>query len=1078
MSASLEPMDTSDQPPYTGPPQEQDPNQSNEPIELDVKVPTATDAEEQAEDPNRVEVERLPQTFVEYDEPALEELFERRNAEGLVAQFESVPGLASVFKTDLERGIETSSLAARGEQWGINLLSKKDPATFLEFLLEALEDRVIQILCAAAAISIIFGMTLPNPHTGEVDRSVGWIEGTAIIISVTIVVLVGSINNYQKAKKFEEMEKEQAIKTVEVIRDGEQKSTTTDTLQPGDLLKIEVGMEMTCDALVVRPQGLKMNESAITGEPDLIEKSVDRNPFIISGTFVEEGDALVMVVAIGMRSVQGRLKGALDADSDGTPLQEHLEQLADRIGLMGLVAAIILVVALSLKEIIVVSTRNDRAWSAPQFLNFFLVAVALIAVAIPEGLPLAVTIALAFSMKAMMADNCMVRILASCETMGAATAVCSDKTGTLTLNQMTLVQGYIAGQDFMLDGHGMDKRHDDVQVIAKENVNTELGLTQKLRDLFAEGIALNSTASEVVREGVRVWTGNKTEMGMLKFLALIGKDYEQIRTSANDAHSYPFSSAKKRMTTLVRTSKAADAPCTVHAKGASEAILAECKHMFNAAGDVVAMTAVDRSKIEDQLSGMARQANRTIGIAVGKKPLEVGPEYPKEDPTDELVWLGVVGIQDPMRSEVPHAVQSCTSAGLTVRMVTGDNILTAIAIAKNCGIYAENGFDLAMTGPDFRWMADNQRETLKTLVPRLRVLARSSPSDKHVLVGLLQEQGEVVAVTGDGTNDAPALKLADVGFAMNSGTDIAKGAADMVLLDDNFASVVNAVRWGRSVNDNVKKFLQFQLTINVAGVLLTLIGSLASEHSKEPFTPVQMLWLNMIMDTLAALSLATELPEEACMTRSPVYKQAPLLTNRMRVFIGFHAFIQVLVILLVLFLGHRWFETVDFPEICNNINGEVRYEYCKHKCEEVGGVLDGKYCQQGRVHSAMIFNIFIFFQVFNVANSRKIYGEMNPLEGVTTRSRTLVIIFGVIALLQALAVEFAGEFMSVTGLSAREWGICIGFASIEIVAGIICRFIPVTDTIPEEIIEHDENIAKIRAECEANPGEGIYTVQK
>jgi len=370
------------------------------------------------------------------------------------------------------------------------------------------------------------------------------------------------------------------------------------------------------------------------------------------------------------------------------------------------------------------------------------------------------------------------------------------------------------------------------------------------------------------------------------------------------------------------------------------------------------------------------------------------------------------------------------------------------------------------------------------LLPRLRVLARSSPTDKNVLVGLLQELGEVVGVTGDGTNDAPALKKADVGFAMASGTDIAKGASDMVLLDDNFASVVNAIRWGRAVNDNVKKFLQFQLAINVAGVMLTLIGSLASPTSKEPFSPVQLLWLNLIMDTLAALSLATELPEEACLHRKPVYKQAPLITNRMRCFIAVHGAFQFAMIITLMFVGQRWFETVDNPKECdqdfNVVNNTYLRKFCEDSCKSVGGVMDGRYCQQGRIHSCMIFNIFIWFQIFNVINARKIYGELNPLEGVTTRSQNLLGIFFLIGGLQALAVEVTGEFMSTIGLTGRQWGICIGFGALELVVGILQRFIPVHDYVPEEVVEKEESIAKERADmirvhsATIAPGEAPY----
>jgi len=399
-------------------------------------------------------------------------------------------------------------------------------------------------------------------------------------------------------------------------------------------------------------------------------------------------------------------------------------------------------------------------------------------------------------------------------------------------------------------------------------------------------------------------------------------------------------------------------------------------------------------------------------------------------------------------------------------MVTGDNIHTARAIAIGCHIMKDDGIDLAMTGPEFRTMAAENPEALMDLIPRLRVLARSSPKDKHLLVGLLQKRGEVVAVTGDGTNDAPALKLADVGFAMASGTDVAKSKAAMVLLDNNFASVVNAIKWGRAVNDNIKKFLQFQLSINVAGVMLTLIGSLVSETSKEPFTPVQLLWLNLIMDTLAALSLATERPEEQSLTRLPVYREAPLITRRMVCFIAVHGAFQFALIMAIMLDGHRWFKTVEDVKRCdfdNLASNSTVWGHCKKVCENAGGTFtNDRYCQQGTIHSTMIFNIFIWFQIFNVINSRKINGEMNPLEGVLTRSRNLIGIFALIAGLQACAVELTGDFMSVTGLTGNQWGICIGFGALELIVGVLQRFIPITDVIPEDVLEREAKDAELR----------------
>ena len=1069
------------------------------------------------------------------DFDVLEEMIERRNMSVLQDTYGGVEGLATTLGSNIKNGPASDTVAKRREQFGINELNKKEPVTFIEFVIDAFKDRIVQILTGAAIISIIFGMTLPNPHSGHVEYDHGWIEGTAIIISVLVVTMTGSINNYTKAKKFEEMEKEQSVKDVSVFRDGKEQHLKSDEIVVGDLLVLETGMEMVCDGIYISGNELKTNEASITGEPDLIEKGLDKDAFIISGTSIEEGDGLILVIAVGMNSFQGKMKEAIDEESGETPLQEHLEALADMIGRFGLAGAIILVVALSIKEVILITTAGKFA-SAISFLNFILIAITLIAVAIPEGLPLAVTIALSFSMNAMMAENCMVRVLASCETMGAATAICSDKTGTLTTNRMTVVQGCVAEEEFLISGYGLRPRgiktgggglgssilgssvisqhphsvedgsaSQPAAATSSANVkedqpaglarafssNAAIGVvvpsvTITSREDFALcstkatsveriafAISINSTAREQMIDGEMKWVGNKTEFGLLGWVKQLKKDYAAMRQSVerNCVRQFPFSSAKKRMTTFVKDNAGI---VTAYSKGASEAILASCDRYLDREGNIADLTAHKRQEFEDIIADMANQGNRTIGVAYGNLD---SSELPDEEIDVPLIFIAVIGIQDPIREEVPGAVLACQSAHLVVRMVTGDNINTAIAIAKKCHIYTDNGFDHAMTGIEFRNQFREDKEKLIEIIPRLRVLARSSPQDKYVLVDMLKECGEVVGVTGDGSNDAPALKLANVGFAMKTGTDIAKGAADMVLIDDNFATVVIAIKWGRAVNDNVRKFLQFQLAINVAGVMLTLVGSLASPTSKEPFTPVQLLWLNMIMDTLAAIALATERPEDACLAREPVYLQAPIVANRMRLFIAAHGAFQFIVVMIHLWLGHLWFHCVDGGNACNQnyptilVNGTITDHpirlACDYQCRYVGGQIAANHtCQQGKVHSTMIFNTFIFFQIFNIFNSRKIHGEINCFEGIIDRSRNLLLVFSVILLFQVFAVEVAGDFMSTTGLSWDHWLICVGIAFIELPYGFLLRLLPVTDFIPEVILDKAAREQRMRQEAE------------
>lgn len=978
------------------------------------------------------------------------EMLERKDLNKL-AECGGVPGLLKALQSDFEGGISSATVEKRQKLYGRNVLFKKEPVTFIEFLLEALSDKIIMILGVAAAVSIVFGMTLPDPHSGEVERSKGWIEGTAILISICVVSLVGSINNYQKAKKFEEMEAEQSVQDVQVMRDGAEVTIKSDEICVGDILLIEGGVNLTCDGVFVFGSDLKCDESAMTGEPDIIKKNPETDPFFLSGTQLQDGTGRMLVILVGDHSYQGKMKAAVAEDSAETPLQEHLAFVADSVGKLGAAGAVILVVALFIKEGVKISQGKEATASA--FLNYIILAITVIVVAIPEGLPLAVTIALAFSMKAMMEDNCMVRVLASCETMGAATAVCSDKTGTLTTNVMTVVQGCVNDEEFVVNGYGVIARTPEVTTFDREM--PRLGVDV---DLVIRALSYNSTARQQMIDGRLQWVGNKTEHGLLGFVNLMQRDYIAIRSSVAETEKkqFPFNSTKKRMTTIVRETTGTK----LFTKGASEVVLESCKHYVDRTGAVQALTEEKKSLFLDRINDMANQGNRTIGVAY----TDYNGAFVEEEPDiDDLIFVGVLGIQDPIRAEVPHAVANCHSAGITVRMVTGDNINTAIAIAKKCGIFEENGWDKALTGIEFREMFRTNKPMLMELIPRLRVLARSSPQDKHILVGCLQEVGEVVGVTGDGTNDAPALKLANVGFAMHIGTDIAKGAADMVLLDNNFASVVNAVRWGRSVNNNIRKFLQFQLAINIGGVILTVIGSLASDTSKEPFTPVQLLWLNLIMDTLAALALATERPTDEVLKHLPVFKQAPIISNRMKVFVVSHALFQTAIIFLHMFSSSQWLNIVEgncagpfaapiFNATSNQTIVDPAWTACEKVCHNEGGVFGSNYdCRQGATHSTIIFNIFIWMQIFNIYNARELEDRIWIFGGLLSQSYLLVIISVVVALFQLFAVEVAGSFMQTTPLTWKYWLICIAFGFGEIPFGLLVRLIPAENEIPEEV---------------------------
>lgn len=991
-------------------------------------------------------------------------MLERKNMETLNDKIGGLESLARILQSDTERGIDPATVDLRREKYGANELVRKEAPALWEFYWEAFKDPLIIILSICAVVSIIFGMTLENSHSGRVERETGWIEGTAIIISVLVVTSTQALTNWTKAKKFAEMEKDQSVTDAQVFRDGHEITIKSDEIVVGDVLLIEGGMMLSVDGIYIHGSDLKTNESAMTGEPDLIKKNAEKDPFFLSGTVVEEGEGRILVVGVGMEAIQGRLKEATDEESADTPLQQHLGELADLIAKFAFAAALLLVIALFIKEGVLIS-QGDRKAEASSFLKYVIIGIALVVVAVPEGLPLAVTISLAFGMKSMMDDNCLVRVLASCETMGAATAVCSDKTGTLTTNVMSCAQGVVGNEEFYISGYGLRPRSGaDIEPSVVDRNDLRLNrLSEKVIDLFCDAIALNSTAREQEIDGRIQWVGNKTEHGLLGFINLAKRDYKQVRAGVheNNIRQFPFNSKKKRMSTIVRRESGA----LVFVKGASEVILEDCSRYMNENGSVLEMGYDEKQRFASMIADMANQGNRTIAVAYTN--YTDGPEFPENEPDlSDYILLGVLGIQDPIREEVPLAVQHCKEAGVRVRMVTGDNINTAIAIAKKCGIFEENQWDLAMLGQDFRTMYQTDREKLKEIVPRLCVLARSSPQDKYILVSMLQEIGDVVGVTGDGTNDAPALKLANVGFAMQIGTDIAKGAADMILTDNNFASVVNAIKWGRAVNDAIRKFLQFQLSINVGGVILTFVASVASPTSKEPFSAVQLLWLNLIMDTLAAIALATESPSEACLKRLPSFQQAKMISRRMWTFVGLHGGLQTIVILLMLFLGHNVFQTVQGDECDLKLyedNNETAslYAYCNQICKSEGGKYYGHYCQQGTVHSTIMFNTYIWFQIFNIFNARKLYGEHNIFEGFT-RSKPFFIVLIIIIGFQVFAVEAAGEFLNTTGLPWQDWLICVGVGAFTLPMGFLVRLVPISEPIPEEIKKMWDEENKLR----------------
>ena len=856
------------------------------------------------------------------------------------------------------------------------------------------------------------------------------------------------------------------------------------------------------------------SESTLTGEQDDRKKSKGKDCFLLSSCLISDcGDACrAMVFGIGLRSQYGKIKATLTLEQAETPLQAKLEQMTKEIGYIGMVFAIATFLAL----LISIWTVHHGENAGRKVVEAFIIGITIVVVAIPEGLPLAVTISLAYSTKKMYADQCNIRVLAACETMGNATNICSDKTGTLTENRMSVIEGWFADK-YIVQGLDFEKNQNE-QIL------------ESSKRLIIEHASVNRTAYLIFKDSAGkllprpAVVGSSTEGALILMCRSWGHDYEEVKTAIfNETRGdkvFPFNSNKKRSTAIIHRP---DGSVTLFCKGASEWLLKDCSLMLNSEGKEVPMTAENRTAIGSLIEMMADKALRTLLLAhihfAKASDLPVGWEDNPPD-TKGLCCDCIVGIMDPLREDVKEAVEIAQRAGVLVRMVTGDNISTARAIAKNCGILTEGG--LAIEGPTFRNMTPQE---LDAILPRLQVMARSSPEDKFLLVtrlnglqvpkdkaeweerfkaqikdqgvtwethrdkllpGYLEEWkktrpegGQVVGVTGDGTNDAPALKAADVGLSMGiTGTKTAQKASDIIILDDRFSSIVRSIMWGRSVYDNIRKFLQFQLTVNIVALLLVFIGAVCGFG--EPLTAVQMLWVNLVMDTLGALALGTEAPTKELLLRKPYKRSSSLISRPMMRNIAVQSILQLILLFILMFAGpsilgikdgescfefklgggNRAFSLAtmgptdglsdvtcsDFASFCPHLDRDCyektqlgmnhaanattqfsfhdlsKFKELCLKCEKVD-----------YTHGTVIFNTFIFCQIFNEYNSRLLLDELNMFYNVHTNF--LFILVSIVSIgLQIFLVEVGGEFMKTTPLNLKLWIITIllGFLSVPV----------------------------------------------
>ncbi|KAI8213457.1 Calcium-transporting ATPase 2 [Colletotrichum sp. SAR 10_66] len=870
-----------------------------------------------------------------------------------------------------------------------NFLPAKKATPLWKLMWNAYNDQVLILLTVAAVISLALGLyeTLGVEHPPGSPTPVDWVEGVAICAAIAIVTLVGSINDWQKERAFVRLSAKKDEREVKVTRSGKQALISVYDVLVGDVLHLEPGDLVPVDGVYIDGHELRCDESSATGESDAIKKTGgsivmralengesvrNLDPFIVSGAKVLEGVGTFMCTSVGVNSSFGKIMMSVRTETEPTPLQKKLEGLAMAIAKLGSAAAGLLFFVLLFRFL--AGLPNDSRPStdkASSFMDILIVAVTIIVVAVPEGLPLAVTLALAFATTRMLKEN------------------------NLTTNKMTVVAG----------------RFDDTSFSASESLGTSSpsiptwasNTSPAFKEVLIQSVAINSTAFEGEEEGKSVFIGSKTETALLQ----LAKDHlglqslAEIRANEQVIHLMPFDSSKKCMGAVIRLRSGT---YRLLVKGASEILLEYCSTKANFTTlDAEILTAMDRVSFTDTIDEYANRSLRTIGL-VYKDYQEWPPSSATNDATcctdlgrllqtRDLFFLGVVGIQDPVRPGVPEAVRKAKHAGVNVRMVTGDNAVTAKAIASECGIYTDG---IVMEGPDFRRLSDAEMDNM---LPNLQVLARSSPEDKRILVSKLKALGETVAVTGDGTNDAPALKAADIGFSMGvSGTEVAKEASSIILMDDNFTSIITALKWGRAVNDAVQKFLQV---------------AVYDAEMKPVLTAVQLLWVNLIMDTFAALALATDPPTEKILDRPPQGKKKALITTNMwKMIIG--QSIYQLIVTFVLYFGGGAILNYDLNDPDKKLELET-----------------------------IVFNTFVWMQIFNEFNNRRLDNKFNIFEGVH-RNLFFIVINCIMVGLQ-LSIIFIGSRafqISPGGLDGTQWGISIVASALCLPWAILVRLFP------------------------------------
>ena len=1153
--------------------------------------------------------------------------------------------LVQDLKSDIEIGL--TNLEGREEAFGSNKVFVEPVPHFCNYVWEALKDLMVRILIVAAIVSIVLGCTFSD------DPSKDWIDGVSIVIAVLVVVLVGSVTDYQKEKKFHELNEVQNEGTkYKLIRNGQPEDHISDDLLVGDLIMVNYGDIMAADVLLIDGNGIKMDESALTGESDAMKKEkyekckemLDSgekklpSPLILSGTNCIEGSGKGIVIAVGEHSQKGIIRRTVDnaQENSQTPLEAKLERIAELIGYFGIGAGIVTLVALMIRfaisftdevkdynktskvETIVTgllfnmpykhieegfANNSDSDLSDPRLnvakkiLDIIILCISIVVVAIPEGLPLAVTLSLAFSIKKMMDYNNLVRKMHACETMGGANYICTDKTGTLTKNEMSVFE-VLTGtwkkqlkQNLEMEEVGrLDKQkanNDEVKQI-REDYKT-LFNNDDFWQMLKTSIAVNvdSSIKKLQKENINgdkeiCETKNKTDKAFIDFLyrfrAPISVEKEKYLKNEGSYKQFPFDSKRKRMTTFIK-SKDFPTGYRLFSKGGGENARVFCKYYMDPdTGEKKTLDDSISTQIKQSIEEFNKDKLRSLYIAYKDITQQEYDDCEKEDNDGKLidqynlVFLAVFGIKDSLRDGVKEAVRKCHEASVNVIMVTGDNIVTATAIAKDCGILGDD-INLKNLGPKdiepdpelindstkrdnyIKSLLENQPQALtgntfynavgglicevcqedtnickcpktfneakqlalknneepkkvkkdiiknmenfKRLTKNLKVMARSQPLHKYALVLGLKSLKNVVAVTGDGTNDAPALSKSDVGFAMFAGTDIAKEASDIVIIDNNFSSIVTAIIYGSNIYDNIRKFLQFQLSVNFCACILVFVC--ACIGNETPLTPIQMLWVNLIMDSLGSLALATEPPYEELLQREPTKRNESMINGRMWKHITLQSFIQIILLIIFYLIAPEFIKEDNLIRVAEN--RIIEFCYSKYPGKDTDHIIYGtevkwttsgklrnqvkQYCgsyatrptladayleyhnsNSATTHMCFIFNIFVFYTLFNQINCRVIDDSFNIFVRI---SRSLL--FPIICFLEMglqVAIIFVGKspFHIVNdGFTGKQWGICIGFSAITFIVSIVAKLIPIHVLIDrhleKKMIEEEEEEEKL-----------------